>query len=160
MDPPSTEVGFCLETMSLTYEQIKKFRKFLPIDAENPQDNPPGVHHWLTPNQQVTVKGTTKTATKFSILMYVGSDPDVLLLYSNTHAKLERDGFGLSVPVPSMVPDYFRFKDHIVEFATAVSFGDEDDLDEAQEAILAQDKGAWTSAVSAMLCLIWYDEHY
>jgi hypothetical protein len=80
----------------------------------------------------------------------MGSNPDVLLLYSHLFAKLERNGYGLAVPVPSVSPEYYKYKDRVIEFATGSSSGEEEDLADNKKEILAQDKGAWAAAVSLL----------
>jgi hypothetical protein len=71
------------------------------------------------PNQQVTIDGKSKTVTKFTVILHVGSNPDVLQLYCAggrfQHAKLEKDGYGVAVPVVAMEPHYLKYRQSVME---------------------------------------------
>jgi hypothetical protein len=147
-EPPgatASELSFSLEALGLSFNQVNKFREFRAIDPDNPQNMPPGVQAWITSNQQVEVDGLSKTVTKFSVLCHAGSDISALAIYGGDQglkAKLELNGYGLSVPVPSLPPDYIRYKDLVHDTALATAYDSDDD------AIDDKGQGAWLISVS------------
>lgn len=150
-DPPgpsSSHLSFDLSQSNLTFEQVNKLREFRAIDPRNPQNNPPYVQTWVTENQTVKLDGEDHTVTKFTILISVGSDPSVLAIYQGSQgqkAQLEHNGYGVTVPMPSMPPDYIRECVLIKETARLTVYDDTDGE-------LGDD--AWVSSVSLFCFLV------